>query len=118
MEYIDSPSPNAFRKWVKRHGVPHFRYGRELRFLRRDLDAALELQQRPEQSQATTPKQSARTSQRVTVASAKPSQSQHSERSLHHAGVSQQAIRDVHARQSDESADARHLNSVERGARW
>jgi DNA-binding transcriptional MerR regulator len=37
---------------------------------------------------------------------------QHSERSLHHAGVSQQAIRDVHARQSDESADVTLRNSI------
>jgi hypothetical protein len=97
MVYVDSPSANAFRKWVKRHGVSHFRYGRELRFLRRDLDLALSQQR---------------------VLKPRSLQSQHSERSLHHAGVSQQAIRDVHARQSDESADARHLNSVERGARW
>jgi hypothetical protein len=46
------------------------------------------------------------------VLKSRSSQSQHSERSLHHAGVSQQAIRDVHARQSDESADVTLRNSI------
>lgn len=40
-EHVRSASLDAFRKWVRRHGVPHFHYGRRLRFLRRDLDEAL-----------------------------------------------------------------------------
>ncbi|MEO8679251.1 MAG: hypothetical protein ABI665_09410 [Vicinamibacterales bacterium] len=39
--YVDSPSPEAFRKWLRRHGVPTGRYGRNLRVTRADLDRAL-----------------------------------------------------------------------------
>lgn len=42
MAYLSGfETADAFRKWVKRHGVPCFRVGRTLRFLRRDLDEAV-----------------------------------------------------------------------------
>ena len=42
MHYLSGfDTADAFRKWVKRHGVPRFRVGRTLRFLRRDLDEAV-----------------------------------------------------------------------------
>lgn len=40
-QYVDATSINAFRKWVTRHRVPYFKMGRNLRFLRRDLDEAV-----------------------------------------------------------------------------
>lgn len=40
--YLQFPTVNAFRHWVRAHGVPKFRRGgRTLLFLRRDLDEAI-----------------------------------------------------------------------------
>lgn len=91
--YVDACSINAFRKWVRKTGVPFFRFGREMRFLPSDLDWALGNQQRGFKSSS--------------------SRFQQSERPSHGAGVSQQAIRDVHASDSQRSASAVPLNALE-----
>lgn len=37
-DYLRFATTNAFRLWVRRHGVPKLKRGRSLLFLRRDLD--------------------------------------------------------------------------------
>jgi hypothetical protein len=96
MVYVDSPSANAFRKWVKRHGVSHFRYGRELRFLRRDLDLALSQQR---------------------VLQSKTPRLQDAKRSLRHPDVSGQSLGDVHAARMRGNESAEQINSVDGGQR-
>jgi hypothetical protein len=91
-DYLRFRTIRALYRWASANAVPKCRRGRSMLFLRRDLDEAVGNTQR--------------------VLKPRSSQSQHSERSLHHAGVSQQAIRDVHARQSDESADVTLRNSI------
>lgn len=39
--YVDSPSPAAFRMWLRRHGIATMRRGRRVLVARRDLDAAI-----------------------------------------------------------------------------
>lgn len=44
--YVDCPSVDAFRRWVKRHGVAVGHRGRRLVIARADLDRALGLAHR------------------------------------------------------------------------
>jgi hypothetical protein len=96
-DYLRFRTIRALYRWASANAVPKCRRGRSMLFLRRDLDEAVGNTQR--------------------VLKPRSSQSQHSERSLHHAGVSQQAIRDVHAVRMRGNESAEQINSVEGGQR-
>lgn len=42
-DYLKKPTPEAARKWIKRHGLPLLHIGNKLAVDRRDLDKAIGL---------------------------------------------------------------------------
>lgn len=99
-EYVDAPSVEAFRKWVRRHAVPSLRYGRNLRFLRRDLDEAL-----------------GNTRVRKAGFQSRASHFQQGQRALHAPHVASDPIRDVHAAQDAKADTGSQRNSIVAGTR-